>query len=331
LDDQQPIETPERERYIVSSLMEEAIASSKIEGASTLHRVAKDMLRRKREARDRHERMIVNNYLAILHIREHRGTPLTPEFIIGLQRQLTEGTLEKPDECGRLRRPDEDVVVADTEGNILHEPPHASTLDERLKSLCDFANATREAGDPFIHPLVRAAIVHFQLAYDHPFCDGNGRTARVLFYWVMLHAGYWMFEFLPISRLIYESPGEYQKAFQYVETDEFDLTYFLVYSTRLIARARKDLAQYIARKRAEQRRARETFDREGLNDRQRQILLDLMESPEQEFTIEAHQTTWDISYYTARSDLLHLENLGYLDRRKVGKKFVFTPSANPPE
>lgn len=326
LDGQQPISETDRDRYIVSSLMEEAIASSKLEGASTLHRVAKAMLQRRRKPRNRDERMIVNNYQAILDIRHSQRNPLTPEFVIDLQRKLTEGTLDKPDESGRLRRASEDIVVADMEGNVLHEPPHASTLEDRLESLCTFANSEPGDAGRFIHPFIRACAVHFQLAYDHPFCDGNGRTARALSYWVMLHAGYWMFEFLPISRLICESPGEYQRAFQYVETDEYDLTYFLVYATRLVARARQDLSEYIGRKRQDQQKARELFDRKELNDRQRQMLIEFMNSPSRQFTIEEQQTIWGVSNFTARADLLHLEKLGYLNRRKVGKKFVFTAS-----
>ena len=58
----------------------------------------------------------------------------------------------------------------------------------------------------FIHPVMRAITLHFWLAYDHPFCDGNGRTARALFYWSMLKQGYWLFEFISISSVINQAP-----------------------------------------------------------------------------------------------------------------------------
>ena len=321
----------ERDRFVVGSLMEEAIASSKLEGASTMHQVAKDMLRRNREPRDKHERMIFNNYRALQHIRETNRQPLDEDYLIELQRLLTEGTLEREDEVGRLRRDDEQIVVADAYGTVRHDPPHASTLAKRLRQLCEFANQEPTRAEPFVHPLIRAAALHFQLTYDHPFCDGNGRTARVLFYWMMLRSGYWMFEFLPISRLIIESPGQYQRAFQEVETDEFDLTYFLMYHARLIARARSDLAEYLARQRSEFVRAREQYSNAEINDRQRSFLLKLSTDPGRQWTIAEYQSLQGVTNPTARSDLLHLEELGYLDKRKVGKKFVFTPSADPPD
>jgi Fic family protein len=46
----------------------------------------------------------------------------------------------------------------------------------------------------YVHPVVRAMILHFWLAYDQPFTDGNGRMARALFYWAVLHQGDWIFE-----------------------------------------------------------------------------------------------------------------------------------------
>ncbi len=324
-DDNTPITENQRDRFVISSLMEEAIASSQLEGASTVHRVAKEMLRENRKPRDRGERMIVNNYHAMHFIREHRRTPMSPEMIVEMQRMLTQDTLERPDECGRLRAAGEPVVVEDQYGELLHRPPDAESLDERLEGICAFANGAQPE-DEFIHPFVRACALHFQLAYDHPFCDGNGRTARLLFYWSMLRAGYWLFEFLPISRLIYRSPAKYGKAFLFVETDEFDLTYFLIYKARVLRMARESLRDYLARKRSEATRTRRFLVDLGINDRQRAVLLDATENPTRELTIKEYQASQGISYFTARSDLLGLEEIGLLDRRVVGRTFLFTAS-----
>lgn len=63
---------------------------------------------------------------------------------------------------------------------ILHDPPLAKTLARRLRDLCDFAIAPEFEGGQtaFVHPILKAIIVHFMLAYDHPFVDGNGREGR---------------------------------------------------------------------------------------------------------------------------------------------------------
>ena len=57
------------------------------------------------------------------------------------------------------------------------------------------------------------------LAFIHPFVDGNGRTARSLVYWYMMKKGYWLTEYLSISRIIYRNKAQYEKAFLYTEAD----------------------------------------------------------------------------------------------------------------
>src|SRR6266511_1498217 len=167
-----------RNRYIVSSLIEEAITSSQLEGASTTQRVAKEMLRTGRAPRSRDEQMILNNYRAMQLIGEVRNRKLTPGLVLHLHGVVTEDTLENPDAAGRMQTVDEPCVrVWQHDGGIgdwvSHTPPPADQLPQRLKIMCDFANGTQTQG--FIHPVVRAIVLHFWLAYDHPFEDGNGR------------------------------------------------------------------------------------------------------------------------------------------------------------
>ena len=64
-----------RERYLISSLMEEAIASSQIEGAATTRKVAKEMLREGRPPTNKAEKMILNNYQTIRKIKSFLGQP----------------------------------------------------------------------------------------------------------------------------------------------------------------------------------------------------------------------------------------------------------------
>ena len=184
----------QRERYIVSALQEEAIASSMIEGAATTRQEAKQMLKKGRRPRNRGEQMVQNNYLAILFIRENRNTDLSPGMLIELQKILTQNTLDHPDQAGRFRTDEDRVVIVDGRyDEVLHVPPPASELSSRIEALCNFANQPPSERD-FIHPVISACILHFQIGFDHPFCDGNGRTARALFYWMMMRRGYWLFE-----------------------------------------------------------------------------------------------------------------------------------------
>jgi Fic family protein len=91
------------------------------------------------------------------------------------------------------------------------------------------------------------------MAYDHPFEDGNGRTARALFYWYMRTRGYWLVEYLSISRILRKAPSQYSKSFVLTETDERDTTYFVLYQLQVLQRAVEELYAYLRKKVAEVR------------------------------------------------------------------------------
>jgi len=316
-----------RHRYLVNSLMEEAIRSSQLEGAVTSRGVAKEMLASGRDATDRSERMILNNYRALQYMRE-MGQALTPAVVLELQRILTDGTLDNPDAAGRLQRPDEErIAVLDrTDGTVIHTPPPAEQLPARLAAMCDFANEDVEAG-PFMHPVVRAIVLHLWLAYDHPFEDGNGRTARALFYWYMRTHGYWLVEYLSISKILREAPSKYTRAYLLTETDGFDATYFIHYQLDVIERAVEQLRVYLQSKVREVKSVERVL-RGGrqFNHRQLALLSDALRSPDTAYTFAAHAKSNGVTHETARNDLLPLVDLGLLDRTRRGRRFLFTAS-----
>jgi Fic family protein len=323
-----PVANPEtRDAYLVRSLIEEAMTSSQLEGASTTRQVAKEMLRQGRKPRDRAEQMIYNNFLAMRSIPDLVQQPLTPEAILGLHRTLTLDTLDDTSATGRLRRPDEAIDVVDNASyQVLHTPPSAGELPERLERLCRFANPTD--ADPFIPPILRAILLHFALAYDHPFVDGNGRAARALFYWSALSQGYWLMEFVSISSVLRKAPAQYARAYLFTETDGGDVTYFLVHQLETILAALDGLYGYLNRKAAELKateallRGSEAL-RGALNHRQLALLRHALRHPGAVYTIEGHRRSHNVVYQTGRTDLMALADLGLLERRKQGRVFVF--------
>jgi len=325
---EQAVSGEDRNRYLVSSLIEEAITSSQLEGASTTREEAKNMLRSGRSPRDRSERMILNNYLVMDEIRRLKGKPFTPERILELHRIVTDGTLDDPSAAGRFRRDDERISVMDaTHTTILHTPPAAESLPQRLEQLCAFANQDEKA-QPFVHPVIRAILVHFMLGYDHPFVDGNGRTARALFYWSMARSGYWLMEYLSISRLIKKAPAKYARAYLHTETDDNDTTYFILHQLEVIEQAIEALHEYLARKMKEQRSAENLLRHapnlvDSLNHRQVALLSHALRHAGHGYTVESHKRSHQITTQTARTDLLKLAELGLLEQRKRGRAFVF--------
>ena len=201
------------------------------------------MLRKGIRPRNRSEQMIVNNYEAMRSILEMKDEPLTPELILKIHRIVTKGTLDDA-LAGRFRKTDDLVVADPVTGTVYHRPPDHSEVPGMIEELCRFANAD-EGAERFIHPIIKGIILHFLIGYIHPFEDGNGRTARSIFYWYVISRGYWLFEYMPISRIILRSKRDYALAYLRTEYDEMDLTYFILYNIRCIEEAREDLIAYI--------------------------------------------------------------------------------------
>ena len=312
-----------RDQDLIGAQIEEAITSSQLESATATKRVARQLIRSGRKPRGRSETMIFNNYLTMKMIVELKTEELTPDLVLHIHEYVTRNTLDDPTASGRIRNSLEDIYVADREDQVVHRPPHADTLQARMESMCAFANGASEG--PFIHPVLRSIILHFWLGYDHPFVDGNGRCARALFYWSMLHHGYWLSEYISISRILLKAPVQYGMSFLYTETDGNDLTYFLLHNLGVIRRSIDALHRFI-RKRTEQLKQLESLaqDLDAFNHRQRDLLSHAMRHPGHPYTIKAHQTLHDVVYETARTDLLELQERGLFLLEKQGRKWVFT-------
>ena len=315
------------DRYLVSSLEEEAIASSLLEGAATTRPAAKELLRSGRKPRDKSEQMVLNNYHAMLSAEELAATdePLQPHHVLELHRVVTDGTLDDPSEAGRLQHPgDERVAVVWDDGQILHLPPPAEELPARLEQLCAFANG--KVGEGFLHPVVRAVLLHFWLGHDHPFSDGNGRTARALFYWSMLRSGYWLAQYVSISAILRKAPAKYARSYLHAETDSNDVTYFVVHQLEVLERAMAALREYLERKVAEIAEVEQLLQGlPRLNHRQIAVVGMALRDPYARFTIAGQKRLHRVAYQSARTDLLGLENLGVFRRVQAGKKFEFWP------
>lgn len=322
------VPSEERRRCMVRSLLDEAISSSQIEGASTTRDAAKNMLRTGRRPIDRSERMIFNNYEALQTIKRHLQEPLTTELILALHARITSDTLEEKSWEGRLRTAaDRPMHVLDSDDQtVLYEPPDAAGIADSMRGLCEFANSDNEE---FVNPVIKGILLHFWLAYVHPFMDGNGPVARALFYWYVLKHRYWGFEYLTLSTAILDNRMQYYRSFLHTERDGNDATYFIVYNLKQIRRAIEMLDDYIQEKQQEKKQTyRLSAKYSSVNPRQRMLLASAFEKPNEVYAIETHANFHAITYQTARTDLLGLENMGLLRMRKDGKKFVFTAVPN---
>lgn len=307
----------DKHKFIISSLIEESIASSQMEGASTTRKKAKEMLRQEKKPKNKSERMILNNFRTMKYIVQHKNDDLTLENLLHIHQLMTEETLDSPEDAGRFREQDNIYVINHVNGEVVHTPPPHLEIHDFIREVCLFFN---QDTDDFIHPIVKACIIHFMMAWIHPFTDGNGRTARAVFYWYMLKKGYWLTEYLSISKIIQHTKTQYEKAFIYSEIDQNDLTYFIKYQISAMEKAFQTLKDYINRKQKEVYQAAAFMKIPGVNDRMAQILKLIYDDTDRILTSKEMESRFAISNFTARQDLNALVNLGFLDRIAVNKR-----------
>lgn len=310
-------------KFISRGIVEEAIASSQLEGASTTRKLAKKFLAEGRKPKTTAEHMILNNYNSMKVIEEDfKNKSLTLDLFFELHSMVIKNTVPKS-ELFRFRKDDDNIVIEDVLGQFTyHVPPKIAIVEKEIGRLLEFANDTLE--ELFIHPIIKAIMLHFWVGYLHPFTDGNGRLARLIFYWYLLRKGYWAFSYLPISTIIRKSPAQYAKAYIYSEQDDFDLTYFIDYNIGKIKLAMADFERYMEkisqRNKQMNIKAKTAYD---LNDRQIQLLQYYHENNDEYTTPTMHMNHYQISKITAIRDLQYLLRQGFVFVKKDKKKSCY--------
>lgn len=315
--------------YLLNDLIEdEAISSSQLEGAATTTRVAKDMLKQRRQPRTPDERMVMGNYRMMNFAWEKRYEPLSVELIASIHRVGVEGIDDEQYDPGLFRTNDE-VVVQDGEGNTVHSPPPVAGLVRRLDLLSQWINQPQ--GSPrqknYLHPLIKAITLHFALGYEHPFRDGNGRVARALFYWFMFKHEFSAFRYIAISLLLRNAPVKYGRSYLHSEADELDLTYFIEFQCSVILRAVEGFTDVYRKSVAYSEDFEHWltcsgfFDR--LTERQRAIYQVARSGVAKEFTAGNVKEHLGCAYNTAVSALSGLVELQVFEKKKMGREWVY--------
>lgn len=310
-----------KQKFISRGILEEAIASSQLEGAHTTRQAAKKMITEKREPRNKDEQMILNNYNTIVKIDEgYKNQPLSEEMLFELHRLLTQKTISEESQ-GRFRKDSDNIIVQGQIGSqeyITHIPPDENFIKEEIKKIIEYAND--ENNEKFLHPIIKAIFLHFWIGYLHPFVDGNGRLARTLFYWYLLRKNYWTFMYLPISLVIKKAPTQYAMAYIYSEQDAYDATYFFDFHIRKIMQALDDFNEYISRKILENKEIDKIVSKDThLIDRQKYLIHHLLSEDNAYVSITSHATLNNISRQTAAKDIKQLENIGLVTGSREGK------------
>jgi Fic family protein len=314
---------PEQDKnsYLLSSIMEEAIASSQIEGAATTRRIAKEMLEKNHAPINKSQQMIHNNYITMKWIVENKNTELTKDVLLHIHQLITYKTLDNPEYEGKLRD-NNNINIVDETNEIFYTPPSHEQLEALIKQFIKVAN-DKNTNEGFIHPILKGILLHFLIGYIHPFVDGNGRTARALFYWYLIKKGYWLIEYMSVSRIILKAKSQYARAYLHTEYDDNDLTYFFIYNLKCVSEALEELKLYIDRKMKEKSTTIQLLKNHNFNERQLYVLQDLLKDPNQYFTAKQIETKFAVSNQTARTDLLKLAEEKLLVQRNIGRLMTF--------
>ncbi|MBO7614546.1 MAG: Fic family protein [Bacilli bacterium] len=161
-------------------------ASNKIEGNPLTFDQVDNAIENKNRHLLKPEQEIKNYYLALefLEKKLEKKVPISLKLILDVQKQICEG---EPKEKIGLRGPMPPGVlfaVWNDDGTPAYIPPEYSEVESLLNELITYLNKSTD------HPIIKAAVVHYQLVTIHPFEDGNGRTARILSSYYLSLSGY---------------------------------------------------------------------------------------------------------------------------------------------
>jgi Fic family protein len=306
---------------IEQALIEEALFSSVIEGAFSTLRRARELIVEGKKPKDHNDQMVVNNGKAMRYILEHRKQGCSLELMHSLQKIVTDKTPEKESDSGQFR--DNLVYIKNAQGDTIYTAPPESEVEPSMQALVGWIN--HDAEQAFIHPVLRATIIHTYFVYVHPYFDGNGRTARALFYWYLLKHEYEFFRYFSISSIIQETRGQYYKALKNMEDYGADLTYVLLYMTESVVKAIQAVTQRIGERWRRDLLFSNIREKSILpNERQRKSLKQMSVTKEKIITIKKYQKSFNVVFETARRDLSTLEKYKILRKAKKGRQFVYT-------
>lgn len=323
------------EKYQSQGIIEEAIASSQLEGAHTTRKAAKKMIEEKREPKTADEKMIYNNYITMKSIQERfKNEKLSIDVLFEMHRMLTIGAANlKESERGNFRQNSDEIVITKGDNPLVvsYVAPSVEFVKDEIDKLIAFANDELDK-ENFIHPVIKAIMLHFWIGLLHPFVDGNGRLARGLFYWYLLKKGYWAFAFLPISIAIKSAPAQYSEAYILSEQDDNDLTYFIDYHLKKIEQAIENFRKFFKQKSAESRKMNKILsEHEDLNRRQIETLSKLKHSADKLITLKIYKNIHNITKVTAIKDLKNLQKLGFMSAKKHGRNVFYEITAKVDE
>lgn len=206
-------------------------ATTAIEGNTLSEEEVAAILRRRSTSTEpnyqvREVENVLKAYNSVLDVLRSTGAPrLTPVLIQQFNQQVLDG-LDLPAEVkpGEIRH--HSVTVGPYRG------PDWERCEELVQKMCDWLNGPSFSGDGVMRvpvAIIKASLAHLYLAWIHPFGDGNGRTARLCEFLVLVTCGVPTSAAHLISNHCNKTRDEYYRQLQYASESGGDVTRFLSY------------------------------------------------------------------------------------------------------
>lgn len=298
-----------REEFLINAKVEEAITSAIYEGANSTRSKARALTASEKVPKTKDEWMLINNFEALKWIKKNSNHQVDINLILQIHNIVTKNTLEEDDAnfYGKFRN---DTVHV---GN--HEGVNFNLIEA---SLLEAINLTTEH-PRFIHALIKGILFHYFIAYIHPFFDGNGRTARSLFYFKAIKNNLAFVELLSVSATLKEYGKKYEKSFDLVFEHDLDMTYFIDVCLDSLLKAlinAKRKVEYLFK-------IVTLKDSYHLNSQQITLLQKMALNKFRPINIEDYAKSIKKSREIARQELKDLSDKKLLIEKKQGKKYVY--------
>lgn len=301
--------------FLINATIEEAITSAIYEGANSTRAKAKELIEKQTQPKNKDEWMLLNNYRALMWIKDNHNASISVNLINEIHAIVTRNTLTEDDInfSGKLRN-DKIFVTSGTE--VKHEGVEHAKLDAVLQEAIKLVTKSPR----YFPSLLKGILLHYFVSYIHPYFDGNGRTARTIFYYKAIKNDLKFVELLSLSAYLKNHGKQYEKSFEKVVQNELDITYFIDFNLDALEEALKKVAEkvdFLLKIKSLQGKFQ-------LSDQQIGLLQKLALHKFRSYDIESYADSIGKSREIARQELKRLADIGLLEESKEGKKFVYT-------
>jgi Fic family protein len=299
--------------FLLDSAIEEAITSAIYEGAHSTRAQAEQLIASGERPKNKDEWMLINNFKAMKWVKDNQHSVLSKEVILQLHQIVTENTLEGDDVNFQGKFRNDKVFVG------LHEGIAYEKIEQAIDEMIQLTTNNPR----YYHPLLKGILVHYFMGYIHPFFDGNGRTARALFYFKSIRNQLNYIELLSVSAYLRIHGKQYESNFVKVKENEYDLTYFIDFCLDSILSALKE----VSRKVRYLLRMTDLKDRFELSQTQIGLIQRMALHKFRTIDIEEYAQQISKSREFARQELKRLLDLNLVSEIKVSKKLVYKVNA----